>query len=269
MSLAEALYPNAGTLLFGNDINKLAADSADISRNLQKNLASRQPSTQNYSTGASNFQKYQPKNKKISPINPRNEQIRPWGEQGQVSPTRQPTTALSEQELRFPLTGRLRFFYNNWKKITLDPSILDIVLGYKIVFQTHPFQLTVPRSTTQNPCLIDKEVKCLLNKSAIVQVPYSKHAFYHRLFLVEKKNGGYRPVLDLSPLNTFIETTHFKMEILATLKSLINPGDYMINVDLTDASLSVPIHQESQKFLRLIWQNKAYQFKAMPFGLNM
>ena len=62
ISLAEALYLNAGTLLFGNDINKLAADSADISRNLQKNLASPQPSTQNYSNGASNFQKYQSKN---------------------------------------------------------------------------------------------------------------------------------------------------------------------------------------------------------------
>ena len=43
----------------------------------------------------------------------------------------------------------------------------------------------------------------------------------------------------------------------------------MINIDLTDAYLSVPIHQESQKFLRFIWQNKAYQFKAMPFGLNV
>ena len=42
----------------------------------------------------------------------------------------------------------------------------------------------------------------------------------------------------------------------------------MINIDLTDAYLSVPIHQESQKFLRFIWQNKTYQFKAMPFGLN-
>ena len=59
------------------------------------------------------------------------------------------------------------------------------------------------------------------------------------------------------------------MENLATLKSLINPGDYMINIDLTDVYLSVPIHQESQKFLRFIWQNKAYQFKAMPFGLNV
>ena len=59
------------------------------------------------------------------------------------------------------------------------------------------------------------------------------------------------------------------MENLTTLKSLINPGDYMINIDLTDAYLSVPIHQESQKLLRFIWQNKSYQFKAMPFGLNV
>ena len=163
-----------------------------------------------------------------------------------------------------PVNGTPSLFLQQLEKYNIRSKYLDIVLGYKIVFQTHPFQLTVPRSTTQNPCLIDKEIKCLLNKSAIVQVPYSKHAFYHRIFLVEKKNGGYRPVLDLSPLNTFIETTHFKMENLSTLKSLINPGDYMINIDLTDAYLSVPIHQESKKF-----QNKAYQFKAMPFGLNV
>ena len=59
------------------------------------------------------------------------------------------------------------------------------------------------------------------------------------------------------------------MESLTTLKSLINPGDYMMYIDLTGAYLSVPIHQESQKFLRFIWQNKAYQFKAIPFGLNV
>ncbi len=47
------------------------------------------------------------------------------------------------------------------------------------------------------------------------------------------------------------------------------PRDYMINIDLTDANLSVPIHQDSQSFLRFMWQNKPYQFKAQPFGLNV
>ena len=36
ISLAEAPFPNAGKQLFGNDITKIAADSADIVRNLQK-----------------------------------------------------------------------------------------------------------------------------------------------------------------------------------------------------------------------------------------
>ena len=36
--------------------------------------------------------------------------------------------------------------------------------------------------------------------------------FYSRLFLVEKATGGWRPVIDLSPLNGFVRQTPFKME---------------------------------------------------------
>jgi hypothetical protein len=59
------------------------------------------------------------------------------------------------------------------------------------------------------------------------------------------------------------------MENLSTIKSILNKGDYMINIDLTDAYLTVPIHPNSQKFLRFLWEGKAYQFITMPFGLNV
>ena len=39
VSLAEASYPNAEKKLFGSDITKIAPESADITRNLQKNLS--------------------------------------------------------------------------------------------------------------------------------------------------------------------------------------------------------------------------------------
>lgn len=67
ISLAESAYPNAGSLLFGSDINKLAADSADIARNLQKNLSSRQSSTQATYSAQKTHQlpKYQSKNEKF------------------------------------------------------------------------------------------------------------------------------------------------------------------------------------------------------------
>jgi hypothetical protein len=43
----------------------------------------------------------------------------------------------------------------------------------------------------------------------------------------------------------------------------------MINIDLTDAYLTVPIHQTSQKFLSFLWQGTSYQFVTKPFGLNV
>ena len=43
----------------------------------------------------------------------------------------------------------------------------------------------------------------------------------------------------------------------------------MINLDLTDAYLTVPMHPDSQKFLRFLLGDKTFQFTAMPFGLNL
>ena len=63
VSLAEASYPNAGKQLFGNDISKIASDSADISRNLQKNLSQSHP----FSTNRFQFGKYQSKNDRFRP----------------------------------------------------------------------------------------------------------------------------------------------------------------------------------------------------------
>ena len=166
------------------------------------------------------------------------------------------------------MTGRLRFFHANWLNITRDQFILNAVQGFKICFRCTPVQSVVPRVSDQNS-IIKNEIVSLLKKGAIRQVPFSHDGFYHRLFLVPKKGGGQRPVLDLSALNQFIETEHFKMENLVTLKSLLNKGDYMINLDLTDAYLTVPMHPDSRKFLRFLLGNKTYEFTAMPFGLNV
>ena len=76
-----------------------------------------------------------------------------------------------------------------------------------------------------------------------------------------------RPVLDLSLLNNFIENKHFQLENLSSIKTLLNPGDWMTKLDLRDAYLTVAIDPQSQKFLRFIWKDKIYQFQALPFGL--
>ena len=115
---------------------------------------------------------------------------------------------------------------------------------------------------------MQQEIDKLIKKGAIAPLDFSPTGFYSRLFLVPKKGGSFRPVIGLSQLNKFIANEHFQMENLMCIKHLLNPNEYMVKLDLKNAYLTVSVHPNSQKFLRFIWQGQAYQFLALPFGLN-
>lgn len=51
--------------------------------------------------------------------------------------------------------------------------------------------------------------------------------FISSYFLVPKKEGGFRFVLNLKKLNSFISTDHFKLEDYRTAMRLMSEGDYM------------------------------------------
>ena len=62
--------------------------------------------------------------------------------------------------------------------------------------------------------------------------------------LKDLKYGSMRSVIDLSPLNCFIETPHFQTEHLTTVKSLLKQfkqAHFMTKLDLKDAYLSMAI----------------------------
>ena len=58
------------------------------------------------------------------------------------------------------------------------------------------------------------------------------------------------------------------MEGLHLLPDIIQSADWMVKLDLKDAYLQVPIHQEYQSLLQFQWQGKTYQFVCLPFGLT-
>ena len=92
--------------------------------------------------------------------------------------------------------------------------------------------------------------------------------FYNRLFLVAKPNNRWRPVLDLSTLNTFLNTGSFKMETPQTIRTSLQAGEWVTSKDFKDACLHIPIHSQSRKYMRFHLQGQSYQFKALPFGLS-
>ena len=76
-------------------------------------------------------------------------------------------------------------------------------------------------------------------------------------------------MINLAPLDDHIYNQPFKMEGLENLIYLPNPGDYFVKIDLSDAYLSIPVHEDSQQYLAFIFDQVTYAFKTMPFGLNV
>ena len=121
------------------------------------------------------------------------------------------------------LAGRLGHFLQNWHRITNDPTILEMIQGYKLEFTSTPVQSTV-RRPLQFSCSetekIDLEISALLEKEALHVVKPVCDQFISNLFLVPGReispcdqskgsehipsvrsfqNGGYPPTSRFTP----------------------------------------------------------------------
>ncbi len=112
-------------------------------------------------------------------------------------------------------------------------------------------QLTVVNSTSK-ASVLQQELSSLLQKGAIEEIPQSeiKQGFFSRYFLVPKRDGGLRPILDLRCLNLSLYKGKFKMLMMKTIMSQIQGGDWFVTIDLKDAYSHIQVVQRHRKFLR-------------------
>jgi hypothetical protein len=96
---------------------------------------------------------------------------------------------------------------------------------------------------------------------------HSSPGFYSHVFLVSKKSGEWRLIIDLSRLNRFLAVPRFKMETTRSVAMAIQPKDWTVSLDLRDAYFHIPMHPNYQHFLRFTHEGKVYQFQALLFGL--
>ena len=167
--------------------------------------------------------------------------------------------------------AHLADFAPHWRSLLGNCRATGIVEDrVGIAFQQRP-QLThqcISFRTRNSRQVLQQAVDALLMKGAIERVMNVKSlGFYSRLFLVPKKTGDLRPVIDLSTLSCHMVVPHFKMETQGSVRSAIRSQEWTVSIDIRDAYHHVPMHQAVRKYLHFVVNKKVYQFTCLPFGL--
>ena len=145
--------------------------------------------------------------------------------------------------------------------------------GYQIPFRSRPFLSRVPiplpsySPNSIRELALSNAASALVEKEALEIAPPSP-GFYSCLFFTPKVTGGWRPVIDLSRLNSWVELSSFHMETAQSVLQSLRQGDWMVSLDLQDAYLQVPVHPASCRYLRFCVGDTVYQFRALCFGLS-
>ena len=112
------------------------------------------------------------------------------------------------------------------------------------------------------------EITALLSKGVIEPTADHPRLCMSPIFLVPKRSGNFRLILNLKRINHYIGSVHFRMETLASILPYLNPGDWTVSIDLKDAYHHVPIAAMSRDLLGFTFNGDVYRFKALPFGLK-
>ncbi len=190
---------------------------------------------------------------------------------GPCVPHRCPTTGTSVAPL-VPLARSL----GAWLALP-SPSrwlLRTIRLGYAIQFARRPPKFRGIRFTSVKPAdapVLRAEIAVLLAKDAIEPVPPAdmKSGLFSPYFIVPKKGGGLRPILDLRVLNRALHKLPFKMLTQKRIFGCVRPLDWFAAIDLKDAYFHVSILPRHRPFLRFAFEGQAYQYKVLPFGLSL
>ena len=182
------------------------------------------------------------------------------GEVAEVVPT---GMNLRLEDLPLPLVietlrvgARLTNFVQQWQNLLGDcRASRTLGNGVQLEWESLPPLTRTPISfsTRNTPKDLQTAVDKLLSKGAIEPVfrPETK-GFFSRLFLVPKKTGDLRPVIDLSRLNDHLVIPRFKMETQASVRASIKENEWTVSIDIQDAYLHVPMARSVRKYLRFM-----------------
>ena len=179
-----------------------------------------------------------------------------------------------------------------WEELTSDKLVLQtIISGYRIEF-TGSVRLTKAAMSTQIPKKLSQRLALeeglgkMLRKKAILRLNPSSlgPGLFSSPFLVEKRSGGWRPILNLRRLNEAVIPPKFKMDTLHSVMNTLGgyiklardafsagveaSGPWAVSLDLQDAYFHVAINPRDTKFLCFAYDGEIFEFQVLPFGFS-
>ena len=127
--------------------------------------------------------------------------------------------------------------------------ILSDVLGASIELSANPSQHRLPGhafNEHEYP-VVHQEIQKLIQKGVIMKVKYSPGQIVSGIFLLPKKDGNIRLILNLKSFNEFVTRHHFKMDSPQAIIKLVTPNCFMASIDMKDAYYSIPVKNEEDR----------------------
>lgn len=125
--------------------------------------------------------------------------------------------------------------------------------GYVIQFVGNPWQSRashIVEFSQDASALVDLEVAHILDKGVAVHMLEDFFFFnFEFVFWVEKKDKGWRPVVNLRDLNWFVKHYHVKMEGIPVLRDILQEEDWLEKLDLRNAYFPIHMDYGSQNYI--------------------
>ena len=142
--------------------------------------------------------------------------------------------------------------------------------GYKIPFSRHQSRKNSSEYTPKWKAEIPSGKKDQRNVgeesnrgSLATQDQHAQNQPQGNPFLVKKRDWGYRSILNLKTLNQFMLYMHLIMGSLQILRYMLKEGDHKFQIDLKDASFTVPLDKTGYHFSRFLCEGNPYKFLCL------
>jgi hypothetical protein len=178
---------------------------------------------------------------------------------------------LTNNETNF-YAGKVRSAFKEWKKLTSDTYILELVSGLRLVLDNDEEEDLHKRVTRRikfnevEKIHVTEEIRKLEEKGVVKKVTAESGQFISNIFLRPKKDGSFRVILNLKQLNESIKKVHFKLDSLKAAIELMKKDCFFASLDIKDAYYSVALQNSCKKLFRFLLDDTLYEFQGLPQG---